>query len=117
MARDAMMPRDRRLGDALRAVLTRPDEETFVRRVLARIEESGTWWDVLGQWARPGLAAALLLAVAGGFWLGSRVLPPAAAVFEDAPPAAGTAGRVASLLNAPEPPAVDVILAVVNGQD
>lgn len=111
------MRRDRQLGDALRAVLTRPDEEAFVRRVLARLGETGTWWEVLGQWARPGLAAALLLAVVGGFWLGSRVLPPAGVALEDTPAAAGTAGRMAALLNAPEPPAVDVILAVVNDQD
>lgn len=112
-----MMQRDSRLGEALRAVLTLPDEAGFVRRVLAHIEGSGTWWDVLGRWARLGMAAALLLAAAAGFWLGRHVSPTPTMALDEFDPASGTAGQVTTLLNASRPPNVDVLLAVTSGRD
>ena len=112
-----MMQRDKHLGDALRGALTLPDEPAFVRRVLARLDEAGTWWDVLGHWARLGMAAALLLAAGAGFWLGRHMTPSATMALDDFGPASGTAGQVTALLNASQPPNVDVLLAVTSGRD
>ena len=112
-----MMQRDKQLGEALRAALTLPDEPAFVQRVLARMDEAGTWWGVLGHWARLGMAAALLLAAAAGFWLGGHMPPPATMALDDFGPASGTAGQVTALLNASHPPNIDVLLAVTSGRD
>lgn len=64
---------DRELGDLLRQALTPAGQVEFVSRVLARLPESRTLWDVLAGWARPGIAAAILLAAALGWWLVPRV--------------------------------------------
>ncbi|MEO8032431.1 MAG: hypothetical protein ABJC74_13930 [Gemmatimonadota bacterium] len=56
------------LGQLLRAHLTAPEDTGFTTRVLARLgarEDSGL--DVLGRWARTGIAAALVLAMAAAF--------------------------------------------------
>jgi len=63
--------RDLELGDALRELLTPGGNAEFVSRVLARLPATGSLWDVLAGWARPGIAAALLLA-ALGYWLAPR---------------------------------------------
>lgn len=60
---------DRELGDLLREALTPDGQADFVSRVLARLPESRSLWDVLAGWARPGIAAAILLAAALGYWL------------------------------------------------
>lgn len=62
---------DRQLGDLLREALATPDDAGFVSRVMAAApwaapRESG--WDVLGRWARPGVAAAALLLLLAGGW-------------------------------------------------
>jgi len=67
---------DRQLGDALRAALSGQNEDAFVQSVLANAalnqaggDENGDWWDILGDWARPGLAvAAIGLAAVTAFW-------------------------------------------------
>jgi len=59
---------DGRLGELLRVHLTAPEDPTFAARVLSRLgarEDSSL--DVLGRWARTGIAAALLLAVAAAY--------------------------------------------------
>lgn len=64
---------DRELGNLLREALTPAGQVDFVSRVLARLPESRTLWEVLAGWARPGIAAAILLAAALGWWLAPRV--------------------------------------------
>ncbi|HEY2825925.1 MAG TPA: hypothetical protein VGI83_10300 [Gemmatimonadales bacterium] len=65
---------DRELGRALRDLLESRDDAAFTRRVLGVTPWPqvgvGDWWDVLGGWSRPGLAAAVLLAAVAGFWMG-----------------------------------------------
>jgi len=75
---------DRELGDLLRQALTPEDNAQFVARVLARLPVAGSFWEVLAGWARPGIAAAILLAAALGYWLapgeGGATTPTAAEV-------------------------------------
>lgn len=68
------------VGDALREVLGVDDDPAFVRAVLERTRVPEPWWEVLGDWARPGVAAALLLVAAGAFMLGRLVGPGPAEV-------------------------------------
>jgi hypothetical protein len=68
---DFRAERDPRLGERLRAHLAATDHPAFVRGVLARLDEmpgrrDGSSWDVLAGWARPGIAAAILLATLAG---------------------------------------------------
>ena len=61
---------DNELGNALRAALSGRDEAAFVRRVVAAAELQqqqvidDEWWEILNDWARPGLAAAAIGIVA-----------------------------------------------------
>ena len=66
--------RDRELGTLLRDRLSGGDTTGFAARVLERIPRGGssTAWEILAEWARPGLAAALLLATLSGFWMVAR---------------------------------------------
>lgn len=62
--------RDPLLGEALRAALAPPPPDTagFVARVLAAAERRpAPMVDVLARWARVGIAAAILAALAAGF--------------------------------------------------
>ena len=77
---------DPNIGDPLREALTMDGEAGFVRAVLARAEieflgqANGEWWSVLGDWVRPGVAAAAGLAAAALLWMGvtgGSVLAPA----------------------------------------
>ena len=63
---------DVRLGNALRDVLDAGDATAFVARVLARAERLrvASWDTVLARWARAGVAAALLIALAAGYLVG-----------------------------------------------
>ncbi|UCF19488.1 MAG: hypothetical protein JSU87_16450, partial [Gemmatimonadota bacterium] len=75
---------DERLGKLLRAVLSGGDDAAFVQEVLARVagEEITTPiavqpWEVLGRWARPGLAAAAVGLVAAVIvWLSGTQAQP-----------------------------------------
>lgn len=69
---------DPELGRELRAMLSADDKARFVRRVIAAAESvfgevrrPAEWWEVLTAWARPGLAAAVVLIAIAGFWLGT----------------------------------------------
>jgi hypothetical protein len=58
---------DRALGEALREALSSADDAAFARRVLEHMPATLTgesWWGVLGDWARPGVAAAAAVLVA-----------------------------------------------------
>jgi hypothetical protein len=63
---------DPELGDALRHLLTPTDDAAFAGRVVARLADRVSLRDQLARWARPGVAAAVLLAAMGGYWLGLR---------------------------------------------
>ena len=69
----------RDLGRVLREVLEAGDNRVFVTRVMAEIRAldvrpfRSDWWEVLGAWARPGLAAAAaLVALTIGLTITSR---------------------------------------------
>jgi len=68
------------LGDALRQALD-PGEEghaAFIARVLARAEQVRvmSWDAVLARWERTGVAAALVVALAAGYFVGRATAPP-----------------------------------------
>ena len=68
------------LGSLLRAHLDGDgNHAAFAARVLSRLPEPGSLWDVLAHWARPGIAAAVLAAALTGYWLvlrEARQAPP-----------------------------------------
>jgi len=75
-----LMPFDHRpdsvLGEALRRALDPDDGDAgtsaFVARVLARVADARppSWDHVLARWARAGVAAAILVALAAGYLTG-----------------------------------------------
>ncbi len=63
------------LGETLREALTAPDDAAFVRRVMAQVPQTivyESWWEVLGEWARPGIAAAVVAIAAATVWLSGQ---------------------------------------------
>jgi len=69
---------DTLLGEALRQALDPGDVTPFVARVLARAAEVriASWDTVLARWARPGVAAAVLVALAAGYLVGRASAAP-----------------------------------------
>jgi hypothetical protein len=61
------------LGALLREALAADGEPAFAARVLAAAQQRSAhgapWWQVLGAWARPGVAAALVLLAGATIWL------------------------------------------------
>ncbi|MEO8138755.1 MAG: hypothetical protein ABI742_03860 [Gemmatimonadota bacterium] len=57
------------LGARLRECLDAGDHAAFVARVRARLPRTGSQWETLATWARPGIAAALILAASLGYWV------------------------------------------------
>lgn len=101
---------DRELGSALRAALSAADDDAFVRNVMASLDQPLTSWDVLGAWARPGLAAAVVLTAMAGFWLGRAVRTAAQPVpMEEALTATAGNGTMTAFVSAESPPAIDVL--------
>ena len=103
---------DRALGEALRQALDPGDDgAAFVARVLARGEQIGvaSWDRVLARWARAGVAAAVLVALAGGYVVGRATA--------SAPPSSPGRTSVTDILIAPpaHPGDVEVVLASVIG--
>ena len=106
----------RDLGRVLREVLEASDNRVFVARVMAEIRAldvrpfRSDWWEVLGTWARPGLAAAAaLVALTIGLTISSRTT---GAVQETTADEALQASTEASVLTvAANPPDVGFILA------
>jgi hypothetical protein len=82
-----LMPFDHRpdpvLGEALRRALDPDDADAgtsaFVARVLARAADARlpSWEHVLARWARAGVAAAILVALAAGYLTGRAGVAPA----------------------------------------
>ena len=112
---------DRELGEALRSVLSGSDEVEFVQSVMAsaallqdRVDDGGDWLDILGAWARPGLAAAAIgMAAAATFWWsGSRGADNESALLAD--PLQASIEIPAAFLAA-QPPDLNEVLALELG--
>ena len=99
---------DPAFGEALREVLEVGDDAAFVRAVLERTRVAEPWWEVLGDWARPGVAAALLAVAAGAFLLGRLVAPTPALLGGGEPVQAGF--EVTALLADAAVPDVETLL-------
>lgn len=104
---------DPELGAALQELLASPDDAAFARRVVAAAGAAPAWFEVLGAWVRPGVAAALLLTALAGFLLGRGVRRPeaAAAAFDEPVPELSNGDNLAALFGAPRPPDLDLVLA------
>lgn len=61
--------RDAELGARLADALNPAESASFTARVLASLGARSSSWDVLASWARPGIAAGLLLASLVGYAL------------------------------------------------
>jgi hypothetical protein len=99
------------LGSALREALDPGDARVFTARVLAMAAQVRvpSWDAVLARWARAGVAAALVIALAAGYFVGrATAAPPAAA-----------RPTVSDVLIAPpaHPGEVEVVLASVIGSN
>ena len=106
----------RDLGRVLREVLEAGDNRVFVARVMAEIRAldirpfRSDWWEVLGAWARPGLAAAAaLVALTMGLAISSRTTGAVAETTADDALQASTEASVLTV--AASPPDVGFILA------
>ncbi|MBI3982643.1 MAG: hypothetical protein HY337_07005 [Gemmatimonadetes bacterium] len=72
---------DPEVGAALRELLSSGDDAAFAERVTAAAttvlgrEMASGWWEVLGAWARPGVAAAVALAASATLWLAVASVP------------------------------------------
>ncbi len=78
---------DEDLGSALRDLLSAPDDAAFAKRVMERVPAQivmETPFGILGEWARPGLAAAVVMLVAGTVWLSGQPALDMAATVEEA---------------------------------
>ena len=116
---------DYELGDALRAVLSGHDDETFARRVMTRVADIqkaaglGTpWWEVLGSWARPGMVAAAVGLILSATILVSGLFggaEPLVALGDPLQPI-DQAGVLSALLSAGQPPDLNEVLALGLGQ-
>ena len=99
------------LGRALRDALDPGDARAFIEGVLARAEHVrvASWDAVLARWARAGVAAALVVALAAGYLVGRATAAPS------------TPGRptVSDVLIAPpaHPAEVEIVLASVIGNN
>ena len=96
------------LGKALREALDPGDAPVFIARVLAHAEHVrvASWDVVLARWARTGVAAALVVALAAGYFVGRATATSPRPTVSDvliAPPA--------------HPAEVEVVLASVIGNN
>ena len=109
---------DLALGSALRDLLTPEDHRAFVNRVVRSAQlqfmyglTPRNWFDVLGAWARPGIAAALLLVALGVAGHLNRGDDAVHVALEDTLSEVPVTVESASLLVSPDPPNYDLILA------
>lgn len=91
------------LGARLREYLDPGDNAAFVARFRTRLPRSGGQWATLAGWARPGIAAALILAASVGYWV----------VLREA--RAAPAGAVTEIVTGDQPIDRDGLMAVVLG--
>jgi len=109
---------DLALGSALRDLLTPDDHRAFVNRVVRSAQlqfMSGisprNWFDLLSAWARPGMAAALLLVVLGAAGHLRRAEQPAQMALEDTLSEVPATVESNTFLVSTDPPDFDLILA------
>jgi len=73
---------DAEIGSALRELLSSSDDQQLATRIMAAaaalLGQAGTqrWTDVLFAWARPGVAAAMVLAAAATLWMSAASRQP-----------------------------------------
>lgn len=106
---------DAELGGWLRDTLSDPDDAAFAERVMARVPAHlvrESWYDILDEWARPGLAAAAVLVMLAGFGLGRYVTSPPA-IDDGAGMASARVFDPDTLLDSRDVPQVDVNLVMV----
>ena len=60
--------RDTRLGELLRNHLEPADHGGFVNAVMLQVRSADSSWEVLGRWARPGIAAAVAFLLGLTVW-------------------------------------------------
>lgn len=101
---------DPAIGEALREVLSVGEDPAFVQRVLERTRMAEPWWEILGDWARPSVAAAMVVVAAVGFLLGRVVAPPPTDLALSEPVSAGMVLEVSVLMSDGGPPDVETIL-------
>lgn len=107
------------LGALLRDALTPGDEQAFVDRVLAAAAAragsgyyGAPWWQVLGAWARPGVAAALALLLGATIWFANASSRNEAdTTLEEVLLATAEAVAPPFLTATTAPPSFDVVLA------
>jgi hypothetical protein len=66
------LERDPALGAELKRLLDPGDDAAFAARVVARLPNRRSQWEVLAQWARPGIAAAVLATSLLCYWIVAR---------------------------------------------
>jgi hypothetical protein len=74
--------RDPELGEVLRRQLTPDDHAGFVRRVMLGLHATDNSWEVLGRWARPGLAAAMAFILGAATWFALETRAEPASLIE-----------------------------------
>lgn|SRR5574341_486663 len=106
------------LGGLLREALEPGDQQVFVDRVLAAAAGAGSgdygapWWQVLGHWARPGVAAAMVLLAGATIWFtNASSRSEADTTLEDVLLATAETVAPPFLTAATSPPTFDVVLA------
>ena len=60
--------RDPRIAALLRDQLDGSTHEAFVARVMGKLERQMSAWEELARWARPGIAAAIIMLVMLSAW-------------------------------------------------
>ena len=60
--------RDVKLGELLRDYLEPADHAGFARAVMFQVRSADSSWEVLGRWARPGIAAAVAFLLGAAIW-------------------------------------------------
>ena len=103
--------RDEELGALLRNHLSAPSDAGFAAAVMERLrgDQVESSWDVLARWAPLGMAAAALLGLATGLWLGLDRRDPRTAT---------AATSVVEWFSSAEPVTNDFLLtAVITGDD
>jgi hypothetical protein len=101
------------VGAALRDALSAPGDAAFVARVMAAAAQplARSPVDVLAGWARPGIAAAALAAMAAGYIVGLGLSTPRESLEEAMVTALSPTPATAALAKSNEPPDGSVAFA------
>jgi hypothetical protein len=100
------------VGAALRQALATSDDAAFVARVVAAAARPiRSPVDVLAGWARPGIAAAVVAALLGGYAVGRQLTAPRETLDEAMVTALTSSPSTAALAKSSEPPDGSVAFA------